>query len=418
MPAYTNEITLPPKSDQVTSVIVVMRYYAPFGDGSPDGWEIPVPPPAIKLNGHPRKVGLIFSAVSVNTGGYTPITYIDGQRDGGYDQHAQVYAASVDLNDKEQKLTVSGTFQLVGYFSVVLYYANFADSQPWKSQTSIMDKEMATSPEGSNPYHIGNPSVFAYQTPLLTTSTIDHNEIGLLSFFRNIKSPAALKSEKAVSADNNSVGLYRPDQFSSKTRMLENIGPDGCSTSYLVTDSPPPMYEVYILRIKVPVVFIQNADPDLIFGDYQCRYLSVNANIPGTQTPVLDFWTVDSRMLNNYKDKDGYAYVFFAPTDYTQRQAKTQGTPPKTPPVMSWGNYKGYLLGHPDYAIIIRYRDPNLTWEGNPENATCYPTPDTNKPVQSGELGEYTPEIFGDSLSNFESGKIGPVDKNGGWPTV
>jgi hypothetical protein len=156
----------------------------------------------------------------------------------------------------------------------------------------------------------------------------------------------------------------------------------------------------------------------LIFGDYQCRYVSVNANIPQDETPVLDFWTVDSRMLNNYKDKGGYAYVFFAPTDYTQRQAKSQGTPPKTPPVMSWGNYKGYLLGHPDYAIIIRYRDPNPTWEGNPENATCYLTPDTNQPIQPGELGEYTPEIFGDSLSNFESGKIGPVDKNGGWPTV
>lgn len=118
MPAYTNEFTLPPKSDEVANVIVVMRYYAPFGDGSPDGWEIPVPPPAIQLDGVPKNAGLIFSAFSVNTGGYTPITYIYGQQEGGYDQHAQVYAASVDLlNDKGQKLTVSGTFQRVGYLA-------------------------------------------------------------------------------------------------------------------------------------------------------------------------------------------------------------------------------------------------------------------------------------------------------------
>jgi hypothetical protein len=121
-------------------------------------------------------------------------------------------------------------------------------------------------------------------------------------------------------------------------------------------------------------------------------------------------------MLKDYEDAEGYAYVFFASDDYAKQLAAQEGTPPTQPPVMKWGHYKGYLLGNPSYAIIMRYRDPNPTWQGSPENATCYATPDDLKPVTRAELGKSLPEIYGDSLENFNNGQIGPVNKDAPWP--
>ncbi|MBV8801928.1 MAG: hypothetical protein JO131_02990 [Gammaproteobacteria bacterium] len=84
---------------------------------------------------------------------------------------------------------------------------------------------------------------------------------------------------------------------------------------------------------------------------------------------------------------------------------------------MTWGRYKGYLLGDPNFAIIIRYRDPDHAWQGSPENAICYANPAELKPVTVAELGEYLPEIYGDTLEHFNKGYIGIIDKNQPWPT-
>jgi len=37
-------------------------------------------------------------------------------------------------------------------------------------------------------------------------------------------------------------------------------------------------------------------------------------------------------------------------------------------------------------------------------------------PVQKGELGIYTPEVYGDTLDSFNKGKIGAVLKDLPWP--
>ncbi|MFP2240967.1 hypothetical protein ACLEX4_20890 [Pseudescherichia vulneris] len=121
-------------------------------------------------------------------------------------------------------------------------------------------------------------------------------------------------------------------------------------------------------------------------------------------------------MLNEYADSDGYAYVFFAPTSFTRQQVKAQGTAPRTPPVITWGGYQGYLLGDPDHAIVIRFRDPESDWAGNPQNAVCYLSPENNQPVTVDELGVFLPELFGDTMENFLTGKIGAVMASQIWP--
>lgn len=73
-------------------------------------------------------------------------------------------------------------------------------------------------------------------------------------------------------------------------------------------------------------------------------------------------------------------------------------------------------IGDPSFAIILRYRNPDFNWIGSPEHIKCYPTNSTNIPVQKNQLGIYTPEIYGDTLDNFNKGRIGAVLKDLPWP--
>ena len=73
-------------------------------------------------------------------------------------------------------------------------------------------------------------------------------------------------------------------------------------------------------------------------------------------------------------------------------------------------------IGDPSFAIILRYRNPDYNWIGSPEHIKCYPTNSTNIPVQKNQLGIYTPEIYGDTLDNFNKGRIGAVLKDLPWP--
>ncbi len=73
-------------------------------------------------------------------------------------------------------------------------------------------------------------------------------------------------------------------------------------------------------------------------------------------------------------------------------------------------------MGDPDYAIILRYRVPADDWGGNPLRCPCYPDPEHEQPINASQLGEWLPEVFGDTLANFEAGQIGAVNSNADWP--
>lgn len=370
MPSYQTTLVAPAGTYPWQLLI---RFYAPWGDGTPEGWQTPLTPPAVLVNGVAYSVDVAFSYQQ---------NYMSGQPSPGYDQHEQCYAVfigqAVALKE-EMEITVSGEFQQVGYMSATLYFSSLnTPTLP----VEVIDNEMTAIPEAENPYISGHPSVFSYG---------DGN------------------------ADSGRIDLYRPDKVASLSILPDEVAEDGCSKGYLYANKDEGQ-EVLILRINVPQTFIHNATPDTIFGDYQCRELTVSAHPVYGQPLLLDFWSVSSRMLNDFIDEQGYAYVFFGPNDYVQQQVIDQQSVATRPPVMTWGNYTGYLLGDPSGSLIIRYRDPADDWIGNPANAVCYLDKASNQPVTKEELGNYLPELYGDTLANFEAGYIGNVVNNKAWP--
>jgi len=370
MPSYQTTITAPAGTSPWQ---ILIRFYAPWGDGSLEGWQTPLTAPEVVIDGVAYPVDIAFSYQE---------KYSSGQPSPGYDQHEQCFVVFIGQEtalEKEMHISISGEFQQAGYMSATLYYPSVGNPG---MPLEVIDKEMETIPATENPYITGNPSVFAYG-------------VG--------------------NQDSGKVDLYRPDKLASLSILPDEVAEDGCSKGYLYANKKEGQ-EVLILRIKMPQTFIHNATPDTVFGSYQCRELTVSAHSIFGQPQVLDFWSVSSRMLNDFIDDQGYAYVFFGPDDYVHQQVVAQQTVATRPPVMRWGNYQGYLLGNPGGSLIIRYRDPADNWIGNPKNAVCYLDGISNQPVTQEELGDYLPELYGDTLINFLAGHIGNVVNNKAWP--
>lgn len=414
MPTFHMKLNIPAEGEYGTLVTgyLAIRYYAPWGDGSADGWQTPVTPPTISCNGIVLKNELWFSADS-EPSTETPyaVAYLTGNQGAGYDQHAQYYKCLLtDISPSDgYSFDIHGTFQQAGYFSIVGYFSADNNGNPTRFQIEILDRDLPTTPEGTNPFIINNPSVFSYDAGESTTYEVNDAESE-----RVLPETIVAPTLRTEVSDDGQVSFFRVDKYTSTYIIADEIAVDGCSQGYLYANKNNTTQEVCILRMKVPETFIHNDSPDTTFSDYQCREFTVGSHISGYSG--LGFWTVSSRMLNDYIDADGYAYVFFVPDEFAKQLVDEQGTAAKTPPVMTWGNYTGYVLGNPSYAVILRYRIPNNTWQGNPINATCYPTPESLEPVTAEELGDFLPELYGDTFENFEAGIIGAVTKDASWP--
>ncbi|MFD2566230.1 hypothetical protein [Pseudotenacibaculum haliotis] len=388
MPIYSQEITLPTASETVNTVQIVVRYYGPYQNSYAQ-----LPSPKLTVDGAPLKLLLVFPS---NTSQFTH--YSEGSKEGGYDQFSQYYAQDVHLSDQEKRIVIQGPFEQIAYLSITLYYYLYDDITG--EQYTYLDNGLPTDSENLNPYQVGNPSVFAFDS---STKNADAKT----STFEKQKSSSSYTEDDGIDI-NNKIQLYRPDQVSSSTKTLEDVADDGCSKDYLTTEitesglPPYHMYDFLILRLKVPSTFIHNDTPDKVFQDYQCRYISINSNIQKYDTDSLDFWTINPIHLEKYLDHNRRTYVFFAPNDYVRELVKGQGLAPKTPPVVTWNGITGYVLGYPSYGVIIRYRAPNDNWEGNPVKCPCYSSPETNEPVKYWMMSPYTPELFGDTLENFK----------------
>lgn len=410
----TADPTDPPEEPSMKMKSLVLRFYQAWGEGESTGWQTPITPPQVSLDGKELDGEISFSYQSPN--------YKMGAVSLGMDQFAQYYTVNLSEEDIEwgSILVIEGTFQQVAYISAVIYsYSQIGDSaEMYNRQAQVLDKEMNVVPHACNPYLEENPSVFYYPSNFSKKLT---GETRFSSDNLSTMKPTKYTPLVFHNSETGNVGVYRLDRETSKEVVADDIATDGCSRAYLFGALDIDQ-EVAILRIKVPHTFLDNDKPDKIFGDYQARYLSVGAhrNFPENDDidSLLNFWTVNARMLNKYKDKEGYAYVFFAPDEYTRSIALEQNTPDTQPPVITWGKYKGYLLGQADYSIIMRYRDPAISWEGSPENAICYENARELQPVADKELGKYTPEIFGDTLENFLNGKIGAVKNEATWPEL
>ncbi len=407
-PQYQTTFTLPKISDN--TAMLVLRFYQEWGDGSSTGWQTSVNAPTITLDGVELPLLETFSYANQQA-------FQTGAIAGGIDQYAQYLMVQIpQTNIAGSKLVISGSFQQVAYMNTIVYNNDGTGSDSHNWHMTKLDNEFTTLNNACNPYIALNPSVFAYtNNTTYATNNSTYKTSTSVTEFNDIQQ---ITLPKASKKDNGYVGVYRPDRYDSRHNMLDDTDVGSCSQAYLVAPKESSSQEVLVLRIKLPSTFINDSTPNKIFRNYQTDYFSISANVNPILHLVnpLGYWTVNAQMLKKYIDKDGYVYVFFAPNDYTNNVAIEQGTPANQPPVITWGKYKGYLLGDPDYMVIIRYKNPDPSWVGSPANAVCYNFPQQLKPLSPNELGEYTPEIYADTMDNFTQGNIGAVNMNNSWP--
>lgn len=411
MPSFNNTLSVDVdwSSERLEYLYIVARFYSPFGDGSYSGWQEPLTPPTVTVNGIDTTIENWFP-------GTDSTTYLMGQQGPGFDQHAQYFkyypAQEVALYN-HLEINVSGEFQKAAYFSIVCYYEVFVKEtgKLIEKQIELLDSEMTTTAANGNPYIINNPSVFSYASPEKAAAKWSETPV------QNSVTAHTLPTHKvAVNAETGAIAFFRLDKEASDSVIADEVAADGCSKGYLFSYKTADQ-RVCILRIKVPTTFVESDSPDTTFGYYQTREFSVGAHVESLDTaPVLNFWTVSSRMLNDYIDEEGYAYVFFAPNEFVKTMAEEQQTPEMQPPLMTWGNYTGFVLGEPTFATILRYRVPSDIWQGSPLNGVCYPDAVALEPVTVDELGQYLPEMYGDTFENFLTGKIGSVNRDATWP--
>jgi hypothetical protein len=386
---------------------VVIRYYAPYGDA----WLNPIEPMKVTYAGIELPLFLNFGG-SMTESNYS--TYLKGQNDLGYDQYAHYFRTGpFTFEATPQDLVISGSFEQLGYCNVVLYYGAGSNKTP----VQIMDFEFDAD---LNPYIPGNPSVFAY--PKLSENKAPVQQLVQKSI--QPQSQGRLLSDGPFRDEQTGrVYFFRNDK--AYTYVGEDFADDGCSRAYIsalpLASPQDQAYQFMILRYKMPTTFVHQTppeQPDTVFGDYQCRYVSVSANCRSS-TPadqLLEFWTVNNAMLEKTKDADGYSYVFFAPVEYVRLEWQKQGSPRFTPPIMTWGRYSGYFLSLPDYAVIMRHRAPSPDWEGNVDRMPCYPDAASNQPIND-TLGVY-PSMYSGTVEDFINGHLGDVEQNSPWPSI
>jgi len=393
---------------------LTVRFYQNWGDGSFDGYQEPVYNPKVYVDGVelPITIGFRYNASDIRTysGGAGP----------GFDQYAQYINADLRGNNGSQ-LEVTGPFQNVSYISSTVYKTLVAVNNETLqflgvgSQLEAFDYEFQV--EGlSNPYITGNPSVFAYEPSPPPKAGI---ACKISSSQNSSRLPLPPHIQQTYSAPVGAVPVYRLDRFTSQVILADDIAEDGCTRAYLFAEPNTTELQVFMLRVKLPSTFIDDDTPDISFGDYQARYFSVSSHRTDftVDKNTISYWGVNARMMKPLTDADGYAYVFFTPDSFSQDLARKQGCNPGVPPIISWGRYSGYVLGSPSYSIIIRYRAPQKTWVGSPENAVCYLSPKSLMPLHPGELADFTPEIYGGMLDAFsEKGQIGPINNKEPWP--
>lgn len=455
MPEYTYSFNLSGAN------IIVFRIYENYGDGSSTGWQASTIKPKLTLTYNSTTIRIkVFCIYRYNHSPY--IRYYKGSRNFGYDQFAQYYTAVVDPSEypADAVLHASGSFYQSAYSSITSYnYSNTPDlilGQPL-FHASATGWQVSGS-DTSNPFIVGNPSVLAYE-PASRGDRIDEiptpeEEMRLrdlesvLSFSyapdmrklpRSVPALAAAIKEGEVISDTGKVDFYRLDEYLSSLCLPDasDFGAGGCSDEYIFAPTTPETSQdqVYILRVRVPSTFFNSSHPSAVFDSYQSTYFSVSSNRNNSlieanhDTGKLDidaflpkYWTVDSRMMNALKDEEGYAYIFCVPDEYARALSAQQNDGYSwenrtQPPVLVWGDYKGYALAEASYAIILRYKEPQSSWEGSPSHARCYPTIEENKPLPAGALGSYTPEAYQGSFKSFLEGRIGAVRKQGPWPS-
>lgn len=365
----------------------------------------------------PKNSDIIYSYV-------TDTTYM-GQYKLGFDQYATYYV----INENPSNLLLINQINQVNYISIgnsdfyiedsdpsILYRVNLSDNP---------ETDDGQWGERQNPWMEGNLDTCCNGPlrPISTSSTmkITSIELNLCSSF--------------VDFSRNSIGVYKLDKKTSQIVVGDGVKKGECLNTYLFASLKPTVYGIYtcdstsnlyeygIMRIAVPNVFKTDSSCKS-YKTYDVQYFSIGSHQCNNDTDALPFWTVNAKMFDNIRiPNDPYIYIFFAPKN--EVQTKMTDMHQYIPPIVTWGNRKGYLLQSPSYAFIFRYRSPSDSWPGSPVHAICYDKPTEVRPIKDELIDpsgiNWCPSIYGDNFSSLEvmlsSPYIGQVPINGSWPS-
>lgn len=398
-PYFLYEYVVPPLT---VSIDAKFRYNNYFGNGSINGWIQPLPDSDISVSISGRQVDVTFIE------GYDP--YGAGSDADMFCQYYQISTSPVNPGDV---ISFHGKFQKVSFMNLMIYLT-YSDGTT--GMVEVRGEDLPAVSPGLNPYVTGNPSVFAY-----TDSYTGEEPVHPQSRPPLLEIPSSTLLSQIKFDGTGQIDMFRGDRQTSTygMRAPDSIEADGCSDYYLSMIGDTTDTTALIMRIKLPDTFVKNSSPDTTYGTYQCNDYTITSYIEAPKpylNPILDYYAVCSRQMFEHIDENGYAYIFFLPDYYVLSLAVEQSTPAYTPPVVSWGNYTGVALGLPTKNIVIRLRGPSDDWAGSPINATCYLTPEDNQPLNKAELGEWLPELYGDTFNNFNSGHIGIINNDQPWP--
>lgn len=403
MPSFKFDYILPSDLYDIKSVETMFRFNNFFGDGSINGWLQPMPDPELSVSIGSEQMIIYADDQEYNSGGSM----------GNSDQFCRISWGIIDASENTPlnpgtTVSISGRFQQVSYFSLAVYIV-YGDNLI--RYVTIRAKDMTAVPPGLNPYTEGNPSVFAYPAPQKTDKLLPTKLIK-----NAVTRQQPVTQGESNIYENGWVDIYRIDRLTGTTGSPDGMEADGCADYYITYHDDLP-YSAFIFRIKVPDTFVKNGSPDKIYGSYQCsEYIISSYQTRPASVPILPYWETCSRQMYENIDDNGYAYVFLLSDEYVQSLIEEQQTPYATPPIVSWGNFKGPALGLPTRNVSIRLRGPSENWAGAPINTACYFTPIDNQPLTAEALGEWLPELYGDTFANFLNGNIGAVSNDQPWP--
>jgi len=232
------------------------------------------------------------------------------------------------------------------------------------------------------------------------------------------------------------IGVYRVDAETSQQSFIPENERTSCFDDYLftsvqyrqthITKFDENDYIGYgILRVPVFHGYVTTKPCGVWDAGFDTAYYSISFHVTNKikNPPMLPFWTINLRMLEQIADKDGYAYIFWAP--YQDVVSRMSSPTQNTPPIVQWGNRRGALFQTPTGRIIFRYKQVNKDWKGYPGNAICYCDDQSNRAITDQLTDKstginYCPSVYGQSFSSLEeflqAPSIGAVPRDGDWP--
>lgn len=364
-------------------------------------------PPTVKC----YKDGVVYYNIKVDYmyqhGNYD--NWMKGQRDRGYDMYCVAYyiykIPSVEYIEIDNINNIS-------YWSLNYKISDSQTSFNWISALHPENDQMkAVYSTLQDPFIVGNPSTGSYGILNETLSSFPISKIDTLEVPSSMawenSFPRIVDSKLLGSDVSNELMIFRPDRQSSAIPGLaaDCYTPGTCCNTYLAAPVTSNMYPQFpdfnygTITIKVPKMY--DGRLDQLTPKYDTLYFSLSTDFePGNEPAnLLPYWTVNAIQLDKIKDKNGYAHVFFAKYEEVYKYYKAMQNPNDyTPPIITRGDVTGYLIGKTKYLYIFRYRDSLSSWKGSAENAHCYPTLSTNRPVHTSRRKNEFPMIVGEPI--------------------